>query len=213
MAVKIKVCGMKYPENIRAISGHIPDYMGFIFYEKSKRFTGEDLDAELLGKIDPKVCKVGVFVNHSTPYIEDKIQKYGLGLLQLHGDETVEQCKDLHDKGHKIVKAFQVGEDFDFSVTEPYKNHVDYFLFDTKSDGYGGTGQKFDWNIFKKYDNQLPLFLSGGLDFESIDEIKKLDYLNIHALDINSKFEVEPGRKNEGNVKLFMDRIRDEIRS
>ena len=102
---------------------------------------------------------------------------------------------------------------FDFAVTEPYKEHVDYFLFDTKSEGYGGTGKRFDWNIFKKYDNQIPVFLSGGLDIENIDEIKNLNYLNIHALDINSKFETEPGRKNEGKVKLFIDRIRDEIRS
>jgi phosphoribosylanthranilate isomerase len=213
MAVKIKVCGMKYPENIRAIAADGPDYLGFIFYEKSKRFTGEDLEEEVLKNLDPAICKVGVFVNHSNEYIERKAREYGLGLLQLHGNESPAQCAELKSKGHKIVKVFQVDDAFDFSVTEPFKEHADYFLFDTKSDGYGGTGRKFDWAIFEKYDNEVPIFLSGGLDFESIDEIKKLDYLNIHAVDINSKFETAPGRKNEGNVKLFMDRLRDEIRS
>ncbi len=213
MAVKIKVCGMKHPENIRAVAKHEPDYMGFIFYEKSKRFTGEDLETEVLKNLSPTICKVGVFVNHPISYIEDKTKTYGLGLLQLHGDETPEQCKELKAKGYKIVKVFQVDDAFDFRLIEPYKKYVDYFLFDTKSEGYGGTGRKFDWAIFEKYDNEVPLFLSGGLDLEHIDEIKNLNRLNIHALDINSKFETEPGRKNEGNVKLFIDRIRDEIRS
>ncbi len=204
---------MKYPENIRAVAAHAPDYMGFIFYEKSKRYTGEDLERDMLKNLAPSIIKVGVFVNHSTEFIEERARTYQLELLQLHGDESPAQCADLKSKGYKIVKVFQVDDAFDFGVTEPFKSHVDYFLFDTKSEGYGGTGKRFDWDLFKKYDNQIPLFLSGGLDIENIDEIKNLNYLNIHALDINSKFETEPGRKNDGKVKLFIDRIRDEIRS
>ena len=100
---------------------------------------------------------------------------------------------------------------FDFGVTEPYKKYVDYFLFDTKSDGYGGTGKQFDWTIFERYDNEVPLFLSGGVGLESLEAIEKLTYLNIYALDINSKFELEPGRKDIKKVKLFIDSIRNEI--
>ncbi len=204
---------MKYPENIQEVAAQRPDYMGFIFYEKSKRFVGEELDPEVLQKIDPSVIKAGVFVNHPTAYIEQKVADYGLGLIQLHGDESVEQCAELKSRGYTLVKVFQADDAFDFSTTRPFKKYADYFLFDTKSDGYGGTGRKFDWNIFRKYDNEIPVFLSGGLDLDSIEEIKKINYLNIHALDINSKFETAPGRKDVGNVKLFMDRIRDEIRS
>ncbi len=133
--------------------------------------------------------------------------------MQLHGDESVEQCKELKSKGYKIVKVFQVDSDFDFAVIEPYKKYADYFLFDTKSEEYGGTGKKFDWAIFDRYDNEVPLFLSGGVDLESLEAIEKLTHLNIHALDINSKFELEPGKKDLKKVKLFIDTIRNEILS
>ena len=208
MAFKIKVCGMTQPDNIRDVASCNPDYLGFIFYDKSKRFVGEELETEVLNGINPSIKKVGVFVNHSTLYIENKIKKYGLSLIQLHGDESVEQCKELKSKGYTIVKVFQVDNDFDFRVIEPYKKQVDYFLFDTKSEGYGGTGKKFDWSIFDRYDNEVPLFLSGGLDIESIEEIKKLSKLNIHALDINSKFEVEAGKKDVDLIKKFIKLVK-----
>jgi phosphoribosylanthranilate isomerase len=211
MEVNIKICGMKYEENLLPIIACRPDYIGFIFYEKSKRFVGEELNAEFLKSIDPSIKKVGVFVNHTIKFIEEKIKKYGLDLLQLHGEEDIEQCKELKSKGYKIVKAFQVGDRFDFAVTEPYKAYCDYFLFDTKSDGYGGTGKKFNWEIFEKYDNEIPVFLSGGLDLDSVEEIKKLSRLNIHALDLNSKFESEPARKDPAKLKLFIDNIKNEV--
>ncbi len=211
MNFKVKVCGMKYPENILEVAACGPDLMGFIFYEKSKRYIGEDFDPELLIKLNPSIIKTGVFVNHSVEYIEDKIKKYDLSLLQLHGDESVEQCQALKTKGYKISKVFQVDKNFDFVSTEPYKKHVDYFLFDTKSEGYGGTGKKFDWSILERYDNEVPVFLSGGLDLDSLEEIKNLGDLNIHALDINSKFEVEAGLKEVKKVKLFIDKVRNEL--
>ncbi len=211
MSVKIKVCGMKYQENILAIASCNPDYLGFIFYEKSKRFVDKELNTLTTVLLNKSIEKVGVFVNQPTPFIEDKVEKFGLDLLQLHGDESVEQCKELRFKGYKIIKAFQVDTNFDFKITEPYKKYVDYFLFDTKSEDFGGTGKKYDWSILKGYDNEIPLFLSGGLDLDSIEEIKKLNHLNIHALDINSKFEVEAGKKDLKKVKLFIERIRNEL--
>ena len=204
MNYKVKVCGMKYPENILEIAACKPDFMGFIFYEKSKRFVGEEFDAKVLKGLNPSIVKTGVFVNQTNEYIETKIKKYDLSLLQLHGDETVEQCQYLKSKGYKITKAFQVDSAFDFDVIEKYKKYVDYFLFDTKSEGYGGTGHKFDWTIFERYDNEIPVFLSGGLDLESIDELKKISELNIYALDINSKFEIEAGRKEKEMVEKFI---------
>jgi phosphoribosylanthranilate isomerase len=213
MDIKIKVCGMKYHENIMDVADLHPDYIGFIFYERSKRFVGEDLEPLTTVLLNKSIEKVGVFVNHSINFIEDAINKFDLNLLQLHGDETVEQCKELSFKGYKIIKAFQIDKNFDFKSIEPYKKHVDYFLFDTKSEDYGGTGKKYDWNILKEYDNDVPIFLSGGLDMDSIEEIKKITHLNIHALDINSKFEVEAGRKDLKKVKLFIERVRNEILS
>ena len=199
---------MKYPENIREVAMRQPDYLGFIFHEKSKRFVGEDFDTSVLKEIAGSIKKVGVFVNHSNDYIEAKIKRFDFDLLQLHGDESVAQCQELKAKGYKLVKVFQVDSAFDFAVTELYKKHVDYFLFDTKSEGYGGTGEQFDWAIFERYDNEVPLFLSGGVGLESLEAIEKLTYLNIHALDINSKFELEPGRKNVDLIEKFIKLVK-----
>jgi len=204
---KIKVCGMTRPENIKAVAALNPDYLGFIFYEKSKRFVGEEFETATLLSLPKEIKKVGVFVNQSNDYILSKKATYGLDILQLHGDESVEQCKELKEKGCTIVKVFQADEQFDFAVTKPYQNYSDYFLFDTKSEGYGGTGKRFDWKLFERYDNRIPLFLSGGLDVDSVEDIKKLTHLNIHALDINSKFESEPGVKKVELIKTFIQKF------
>ena len=206
--MKLKICGMKYGSNIEAVAALQPDYMGFIFYEKSKRFVGESLDEEFLSSLDKNILKVGVFVNQTKEYILAKAKRYGLSVLQLHGDESPEFCSALKNERYTLIKVFQADEHFDFAVIEPFKKTVDYFLFDTKSEGYGGTGKKFDWSLFEKYDNEIPIFLSGGIDPESIDEIKKLKHLNIHALDINSKFETEPALKDIEKIKKFIHRIR-----
>ena len=207
MNFKVKVCGMKYPENILEVAACGPDLMGFIFYEKSKRYVGEDFDPELLKKLNPSIIKTGVFVNHSVEYIEDKIKKYDLSLLQLHGDESVEQCQALKTKGYKISKVFQVDKNFDFISTEPYKKYVDYFLFDTKSEGYGGTGKKFDWSLIKKVQIPKPFFLSGGIGPEEADELKVFNHPQLFAIDINSRFEIEPGVKNIPIVTEFIKKI------
>ncbi|HSZ25986.1 MAG TPA: phosphoribosylanthranilate isomerase [Cytophagaceae bacterium] len=211
--MKIKVCGMKYSENIQELAQYKPDYLGFIFYEKSKRFVGDELDPTVLKNLDDSIKKVGVFVNHSNDFIHEQVKKYNLDLLQLHGEESVAQCKELKQNGNTIIKVFQVDEAFDFATTESYKQYSDYFLFDTKSKDYGGTGIKFNWNILKRYDNEIPLFLSGGVDLKSIEEMNRLGFLNIHALDINSKFELAPATKDIKKVKLFIDHIKNEIRS
>ena len=202
--MKIKICGMKNPDNIEHLAVLKPDYIGFIFYEKSKRFIGNNLHIKDL-HIDPAIKKVGVFVNASYDYILNNIRKHALDLVQLHGDETPEFCNFLYKKGIKISKAFQIHEDFDFTKLNDYQTVCDYFLFDTKTKNYGGSGRKFDWDILKRYDNKKPFFLSGGIDLQDVESIKKLSEMNIHAIDINSKFEIEPGFKDIGKVGMFME--------
>jgi phosphoribosylanthranilate isomerase len=205
--MKIKVCGMRDPMNIREISNLHPDYMGFIFYSKSKRNVGENLDEDLL-KSFKDIQKVGVFVNEDYDFIKKQSDKYGFTYIQLHGEESPELCKKLKKAGLNVIKVFSVDASFDFKKTEEYKACSDFFLFDTKGDNYGGTGKKFDWAVLKNYDNEIPFFLSGGIDLEQAEEINKLKGMNIHAVDINSCFETEPALKDPEKVKKFIKLFR-----
>src|SRR6185437_6350311 len=193
MKPKLKVCGMKYSDNVKEVAALAPDYIGFIFYPKSQRYVG-DLDEQLVKDLG-NIKKVAVVVNASVVEIEEKVKRYSFDYIQLHGDETAEFCKQVHNKGIHSIKAFQVDDNFDFKLLDSYKSYCDFFLFDTKSEGYGGAGKSFNWDVLKKYNNEKPFFLSGGIGLENVEEIKKLKGLNIHALDINSKFEIEPALK------------------
>lgn len=186
----LKICGMKYPENILEVSQLLPDYLGFIFYQKSSRyFDGE------IPEIPKSIKKVGVFVDANYEQVSSTIEKYKLDLIQLHGSETPEFCLLFQNLNIEIIKVFSVDDDFDFSELEPFENVCDYFLFDTKGKLHGGNGFTFNWQILEKYKSQKPLFLSGGIGLVEIKKIKKMN-LPIHAIDVNSKFEIEPGLKN-----------------
>lgn len=192
--MKLKICGMKYPENILEVSQLLPDYLGFIFYEKSSRFFDGKIP-----KIPNSIKKVGVFVDATLEDINSKIKKYNLNLIQLHGNETKEFCLNLKKDKIEIIKVFSVDDDFDFEVLKEYENVCDYFLFDTKGKLHGGNGITFNWQILENYKSKKPLFLSGGIGIEEISKIKNLN-LPIFAIDVNSKFEIEPGLKN---IKLL----------
>lgn len=187
---------MCHSQNISELAELRPDYMGFIFYSKSKRNVIGKLDQADLDNLPPSVKKVGVFVNATFEEIKEQIKKYTLDLVQLHGKETPELCAKIQQLGIKVIKAFSVDETFNFGVTLPYKTVCDYFLFDTKGKEAGGNGFTFDWSILANYDNEIPFFLSGGLDETNTAEVKKLTHLNIHAVDVNSKFEIQPALKD-----------------
>ena len=198
--MKIKICGMKYPDNIQEVANLQPDYLGFIFYNKSKRFVLDENDAtfdEFIFKDTLRVQKVGVFVNEEIKNIIRISTAYNINILQLHGDETSEFCEDLKLLDYTIIKAFGIHKDFDFSILGEYEEVCDYFLFDTKSNDYGGTGQHFDWNLLKQYNNAKPIFLSGGLTIQDIPKVcEELKDIDIHALDFNSKLEKDVGLKD-----------------
>lgn len=203
--MKIKICGMKYPDNIQEISLLEPDYMGFIFYEKSKRFIREQ---EVIN-IPEHIKKVGVFVNEKVSVILEKVKKYKLDVLQLHGNETPEDCERLKERGCTVIKAFQINEDFSFSVLNDFESVADYFLFDTKTESYGGSGTSFDWNLLKKYTNTIPFFISGGLGPDSIEELLQLKHPMLYGADFNSMLEIEPGLKAIGRSELIINKIRN----
>jgi len=203
--MKLKVCGMKEVENIKSIADLRPDYMGFIFYDQSKRnFEG------IIPELPKNIKKTGVFVNEYIEIVISLVEEYQLDAVQLHGDETVAYIQEL--KSHlkpsiEIFKVFGIKDDFDFEVLESYKNEVNYFLFDTKGKERGGNGVKFDWSVLKEYPYSKPFFLSGGIGPLDIKEIQKIKDtgLPVCAGDINSQFESKPGVKEVNKVKEFKD--------
>jgi len=211
--MKLKVCGMKYKENMQIIASLQPDYLGFIFYEKSPRnFDGE------MAKLPPSIKKTGVFVNASQEEILQKIQLHDLKAIQLHGNENIEFCRELKNYIStslnvrvEIIKVFSIKDEFDFSTLKAYEEVVDYFLFDTKGKLPGGNGVTFDWTVLENYPSEKPFFLSGGIGLETITKldnfIKSKASKYCYALDINSKFEIVPGLKNIEDLREFKKSI------
>ncbi|RFZ94204.1 phosphoribosylanthranilate isomerase [Mucilaginibacter conchicola] len=206
--MRIKVCGLKYKDNIEAVAGLKPDYMGFICYEKSPRFI-EGLDPEALFQQPEDIVKTGVFVNEDADVISKLIYKYKFDAIQLHGDESPEFCA-LFKHEVEVIKAFGVDESFDFEQLEAYKNSVDYFLFDTKTPSHGGSGIAFDWTILNKYKLDVPFFLSGGLSTENIGEVTDIKHPAFYGVDLNSKFELSPGLKDIDKLKKTFFNVRGE---
>jgi len=191
-ALKIKVCGTREADNIQAITTLPIDYIGFIFYAKSSRFVENIIPTS----IPAHIKKIGVFVNATLAEIKEKIEQYNLQVVQLHGDESPELCKQVSDLGVETFKAFGIDEDFNWADIKAYELVVDYFLFDTKSKAYGGTGQVFNWDKLRENPYNKPFFLSGGISLDNIKEAVAFDDERLYGLDLNSKFEIQPALKN-----------------
>jgi phosphoribosylanthranilate isomerase len=204
MKLKIKICGMRNPDNIRETACLNPDMLGFIFYPGSPRYAGETLKPDILFNIDEKIKKVGVFVNAEHDKIIRVIKKYSLDIIQLHGDESPETCSRLNDTGTEIIKAFNINEFSDFELCEKYLKYTKYFLFDSSSTKYGGSGKKFDWDLLEKYNMSHPFFLSGGIGPDDTEEILKIKNPAFYGIDLNSGFEIYPGVKEIEKLKTFI---------
>lgn len=229
--MKLKVCGMKYVENIQEVAALQPNYLGFIFYEKSKRnFEG------IIPELPKSIKKTGVFVNEIPEIVISLVEEYTLDAIQLHGDESVayvtdlknqlierralfiEENKQIKKKKNQhyiseneveIIKVFGIKDEFNFDVLKPYLEVVDFFLFDTKGKERGGNGRKFDWSVLEKYPFDVPFFLSGGIGLEDVEEVQKImkSDLPIYALDVNSQFESKPGVKKIEELEKFKKEI------
>jgi phosphoribosylanthranilate isomerase len=197
--LKLKVCGMKDSENIQELSSTYPDFIGFIFYNKSPRF-GSDLDEGIVNSIPSSIKKVGVFVNERIETILRIKKKYALDYVQLHGDEDVVFSRKLKENGVAIIKVFRLKNMLPNTLKE-FEPYSDYFLFDTASSGYGGAGYHFDWSILENYHLRTPFLLSGGIELNDLSKIKKLDIKGLVGIDVNSRFEVSPGLKDLKKVK------------
>jgi phosphoribosylanthranilate isomerase len=209
--VKIKVCGMRHRQNILDLVKLKPDYIGFIFYPKSPRYAGPILKPETTALIPEFIRKTGVFVNADSEEIKKICQTFNLNTVQLHGKESTDQCFELKEEGYEVIKAFSLKDEEDIKKTEDYKDVCNFFLFDTPTHQYGGSGQKFDWSIITGFEPALPFFLSGGIENADAPKILKECPITPYALDINSRFEVAPGLKNIATVEQFITTIRQSI--
>ena len=214
--MKLKVCGMKYQDNIQAVAALQPDYLGFIFHEASPRQFESSIP-----ELPTTIKKVGVFVNKPIDYVINKIETHQLDAVQLHGDESEAYCSQLMDNCRtersrgaiKILKVFSIKDSFDFNILKPYEDICDYYLFDTKGKLPGGNGYTFDWRVLKDYPSTKPYFLSGGIGLNELDNVlsflRRQESKYCCAIDVNSKFEIEPGLKDIEKLKEFKKNICD----
>lgn len=201
--MKLKVCGLR--DNVQEVAKLCPDYVGFIFYKKSPRYVGDRFTAP---KMSSTIKKVGVFVNESIENVIEIVRKYQLDYVQLHGEESVQYCRECQKEGFGVIKAFGIGEGFDFKQLTPFKSVVDFFLFDTKTASYGGSGKTFNWKLLQNYDLKKEYFLSGGISLKNLSELGKIDLEKVHALDVNSRFEIEPGLKDPKMILQFQSELK-----
>lgn len=203
----VKVCGMCEPGNVKQVAQLGVDMMGFIFYPKSPRYASHVVARS---DADRNVCRVGVFVNDSISNMLDKIHSFSLNAVQMHGSESRELCEQLcAAKGNmKIIKAISVSTAGDIQKYKEYVGAVDYFLFDTKCKTVGGSGQQFDWQVLDEYDGDVPFLLSGGIGPEDVSRILSFHHPRCVGIDLNSRFEIEPGLKDVEKLKEFLLKVK-----
>lgn len=220
--MKLKVCGLTKMDQIQELISLNTNFLGFIFYEKSPRFVLNHLSLEEISEINHQ-GKVGVFVNETVEKIAEITEKANLNFIQLHGDEDEEfilRLSQILSENVKIIKVIRIGDDktnFENEIKKitNIKSQISNLLFDTDSKTFGGTGKTFDWQILNEIEIPIPYFLSGGISLENIKNLQNFVKVNMRenktltklntpfALDINSKFEIEPGIKNLEKIKTF----------
>ncbi|WP_092110188.1 phosphoribosylanthranilate isomerase [Prevotella sp. KH2C16] len=231
----IKVCGMREAENIREVAALGVDMMGFVFWPQSPRFVQmisaqagiiPDYSEERLrqsqgnpvvtGSLESQPKRVGVFVDDMPQNIVTRVFNYSLDYIQLHGEEPRETCENLRltldpdiHPGIKIIKAISVSSAEDFKKCAAYIGAVDMFLFDTRCKTVGGSGEQFDWSILRQYDGGVPFLLSGGMGPDDATRVKALRHPMFAGIDLNSRFEVEPGVKDVVKLRDFIQTVRE----
>lgn len=197
--MKIKVCGLREPEQIKELDGQV-DYMGFNFYPPSLRFCKDSLE------VSKESRRTGVFVNATLEEIRERAKAENLEIIQLHGDESPKFCSQLASD-YELIKVFRVKHKIDNPFIQRFEPYVSFVLFDTYCENYGGSGEKFQWDILNDYNGKRPFFLSGGIGPESIEDLKKIKHPLLAGVDINSRFESEPGIKNIEQIIKFKNEL------
>ena len=194
----IKICGLSRPEDIDVVNELRPDFIGFVFYEKSKRNVTKEKAKSLKEKLDSRIPAVGVFVNADPEFVISLLEERIIDIAQLHGSEDEEYIQNIRAKtGRKVIKAFVVNDAQ--SLEESEKSSADYLLLDSGM----GTGSTFDWS--KLDEATRPYFLAGGLGLDNID--KALSEIKPYAVDVSSGVETD-GVKDPAKIREFINRVR-----
>jgi len=204
----VKVCGMRDAQNINNICQLDIHWIGLNFYKPSSRFIAK-YEKESIDQIPKHIKRVGVFVNENIESILQIVEQYELDYVQLHGDESPLFCKNI-GQICKIIKVFRIDETFNMSRTSDYSTVVDYFLFDTNTKQFGGSGKKFNWDILSTYEGTTPFLLSGGIGPTDTDELLQLNHPQYAGIDINSKFEIAPAIKSKALIETFLTTLNSE---
>lgn len=211
----IKVCGMRDAENIRAIDAiEAVDMIGLIFWPKSKRYV-----AQKPAYLPEHAMRVGVFVDADPEEVVAKVKEYDLGIVQMHGDENLAYVTALHKllfeagitKMPKIVKAIPVASRSSVLKAMMWDGYVDGILFETPTNGYGGSGVSFDWSLLSSYRARTPFFLTGGIGPQSLEALKEFSHPQWIGVDLNSRFETEPALKDVELVRQFVSELKASV--
>ena len=217
----IKVCGMREGENIRQVAELGVNWIGMIFWDKSPRnvtmiptYAGIIPDrGSDIGSFKAK--RVGVFVDEMPQNIITRVVNYKLDLVQLHGHETPTLIRNLRRTldpdirpGVQFIKAISVESCNDIAAYKDYEDCVDYFLFDTKCPTVGGSGSQFDWSVLEAYDSDVPFLLSGGIGPDDAKRVRNFHHPKCIGIDLNSRFETEPGLKDITKLKQFLEQLK-----
>lgn len=223
--MKIKVCGMRDPENIHAVKELGIDFLGLIFWPKSSRYVKDitvragnipDIPIELGMNNGPErqPATVGVFVNEMPQTVVTHAYNYKLDYIQLHGEESPTYIDNLKRTlipdimpDIKVIKAISIREADDVKRWRQYKDHTDLILFDTKCDCVGGSGKQFDWSVLEGYDGDIPFLLSGGIGPEDAESVRRFSHPMCIGIDINSRFETAPAMKDISKLRTFINEI------
>jgi phosphoribosylanthranilate isomerase len=205
--IRVKVCGMVDPSNLKEIAASEPDFIGIIFYPGSPRYVDEEAECGLFRNFPQGIKKVGVFLDENISDIVKISQRAGLDLIQLHGSESPAYCSRLRSSGLSVIKVFNIENEFNFESLTRYLPVCDFFLFDTKSTKPGGSGRKFKWEKLEEYSLDKPFFLSGGIGPEDAGLIKSICNQGLFGVDINSRFETITGIKDAELVRKFIEEI------
>jgi len=211
--VKIKICGITCAQDATWAANLGADFIGLNFFKDSPRKISPQNALEILKEIPPFVSSVGVFVNEDIKNIVKLVKKLSLSLVQLHGEETVEYCRQIKEAvpGIKIIKAFRIKDETVFDSMRPYLEIADYFLLDVYVEGIaGGTGATFNWDLaLKAKELGKPIFLAGGLTPENVQEA--VDKAKPFAADVASGIERSPKRKDYDKMKDFINKAKSRI--